>query len=171
MNVKKRILICTSILFAGLLFIVIFAGHNQKIVGYDGLIEKAREEISVYGADSIDLMIAGESVIDDRHLFWFVSGNEYQAHRYFPIEFVELDSDEYKFVKKYSSIERGTDIFVLMWDYGYSLIVNNPKCQSISISGSMGEENIPVEKTPFVYYYKGMPSEYSFLDKDGNTLN
>lgn len=164
---KIKSLICVSVI---LLFIL--TGCNQKIVGSDGLIEKAREEINVSDADTIELTIAGESIIEDRHLFWFISGNQYQAHRYIPIEFVSLGDDEYRFVKEYQPVERAADIFVLMWDYGYSVVVNNPECNSIIIADSLGKPHtVTVDKLPFVYYYKGMPSEYSFFDKDGNTLD
>lgn len=149
----------------------ILAGCTPKIVGNDGIIEKAREEINISDVDTIELTIAGESIIEDRHLFWFISGNQYQAHRYTPIEFVLLGDDEYKFVKKYQPVKRAADIFVLMWDYGYSIVVDNPKCNSIIIKNSLGKpQTVTIDKLPFVYYYKGMPSEYSFLDKDGNTL-
>lgn len=142
----------------------------SKIVGNEGLIAKARKEINIANADSIELVIAGASVIENQHLFWFVSGNEYQAHRYFPMEFTALDDNEYKFVKEYSAVERGPDIFVVIWGNGYSFIVNNPECQSIRILGYTGEEQIPVEEIPFVYYYNGIPGAYTFLDKNGNEI-
>jgi len=40
------------------------AACSNTVIGNDGLIEKAREEISVSGAETIDIMIAG-SVADE----------------------------------------------------------------------------------------------------------
>ena len=163
---KAKSFICVLVIL-----LLILSGCSPKIVGNDGLIKKAREEINVADADTIELTIAGESVIEDRHLFWFISGNQYQAHRYVPMEFVLLGADEYKFVQAYHSVERGTDIYVHMWDRGYSFLVNNPKCNSIIITDSMGNsQTVTIDKLPFVYYCQGFPSEYSFLDKDGKEL-
>lgn len=166
-DLKIKSIICVLVIL-----LLILVGCAPKIVGNDGLIEKAREEINVSDSDTIELTIAGESVIEDRHLFWFISGNQYQSHRYVPIEFVSLGDDEYKFVKEYQPVERAADIFVLMWDYGYSILVNNPECNSIIITDSLGKSQaVTIDILPFVHYYKGIPSEYFFLDKDGKALN
>ena len=165
-DLRIKGILCTLVIL-----LLILTGCTPKIVGDDGLIAKAREEINIADADTIELTIAGESVIEDRYLIWFISGNQYQAHRYVPMEFVSLGNDEYKFVKRYYSIERAADIFVYMWDNSYSFLVNNPECDSISITDAIGNsQTVAVDKLPFVYYYKGTPSEYHFLDKDGKEL-
>ena len=100
-----------------------------------------------------------------------MSGNSNQAHSYFPIEFLEVEANTYTFEKKYLAIKRGEDIYVLIWDYGYSFCVNNPKCKEILITDSEGEvQKIAVNEVPFVCYYKGTPSKYIFIDSDGNEL-
>ena len=152
--------------------ICVYAVQSSKIIGEDGLIAKARKEIkNLAEVETIDMTIAGKSTIENnKHLFWIITGNEYQMHRYIPIEFTEIEKDRYKFVHKYSALERGQDICVLMWHDGYSFIVNNPNCKSISILGYAGETQVTVDQIPFVYYYPGLPSEYSFFDEDGNMI-
>ncbi len=168
---KKKILIFITVLLIVSSFIAIFTIRSSKIVGDEGLIAKARKEINLAEIDTIEIVIAGKSTINRTdHLFWFITGNEYQKHSYFPIEFTEIGSNEYKFVHRYKAIERGQDIYVQMWHDGYSFIVNNPNCKRISISGYAGETEVTVDQIPFVYYYPGLPSEYSFFDEDGNMI-
>lgn len=170
---KKRMIVCVAALLIISSFVAVFTIHSSKIVGDEGLIAKARKEIdNLADIDTIDIVIAGKSTTNrNNHLFWFITGNEYQMHRYIPMEFTELENSEYKFVHKHSALKRGQDIYVLMWHDGYSFIVNNPNCKSIRILGYAGETQVAVEQIPFVYYYPGLPSEYSFLDEDGNTLH
>ena len=54
--------------------------------GTDDLIEKAREIIPVADAENIEIAYAGLIGDDEDALIWFVSGNEYQAHNYLPME-------------------------------------------------------------------------------------
>ena len=166
---KKRILICVVVLSVMLCFISVFVVQSSKIAGYEGLIAKARKEINnLAEVETIEMNIAGKSTVDgNRHLFWIVTGNEYQMHRYYPMEVIELDSGEYKFVKLYNGgHERGQDIFFEYFGSGYSFVINNPKCKSIVI----GDTAIPVTEIPFVYYYPFTPNEYYFLDAEGNEL-
>ena len=90
---KKRILICVSVLLAIVCLVGVFAVQSAKIVGEDGLIAKARKEITnLAEVETIEMNIAGKSTVDgNRHLFWIVTGNEYQMHRYYPMEVIELD--------------------------------------------------------------------------------
>lgn len=149
----------------------ILSGCGKKYIGEEGLLTKAREEIPVANADTIDLVIAGKSKVNDEQLFWFVSGNEWQAHEYTPIQFTVAGKEEYKFVKTYVPIERGTDIVCLLWNDGYSFLVNNPDCANIQIEKQKGVfENVSVESIPFVYYYDEIPLSYRFLDVNGNDL-
>lgn len=169
---KKRILIGVSVALAALCFTIAFVARPSKTAGYDGLIAKARREIkNIAEIDAVEIAIAGRSTVNRKnHLFWFITGNEYQMHRYIPMEFTEPEEDEYKFVHKYKGLQRGQDIFVQEWKGGYSFIVNNPKCKSISIWGYKGETQVAVCEIPFVYYYPLLPEEYAFYDKDGNQL-
>ncbi len=166
---KKRILICVSVILAIVCLVGVFAAQSSKIVGEDGVIEKARKEIkNLAEVETIEMTIAGKSTIDDRRLFWIITGNEYQMHWYYPMEVIEIESGKYKFVKMYNGgHERGQDIFFEYFGSGYSFVINNPKCKSIVI----GETIVPVTEIPFVYYCPFTPNEYCFLDADGNELN
>lgn len=167
---KKRILICISFLLVVICLIGVYVAQSSKIVGEEGLIAKARKEITnLADVETIEMTIAGKSTIDNnRHLFWIITGNEYQMHRYYPLEVIEVENGEYKFVRLHNrGTQRGQDIFFEYFGSGYSFVVNNPKCKSIVI----GETVVPVTEIPFVYYYPFTPNEYYFLDADGNKLN
>ncbi|MBQ4061279.1 MAG: hypothetical protein IJD14_00300 [Christensenellaceae bacterium] len=141
----------------------------SKIEGHEGLIAKARKEINdLAEAETIEMAVAGRSTIgNNRHLYWIITGNEYQMHRYYPMEVTETESGEYEFVKLYNGgHERGQDIFFEYFGSGYSFIVNNPKCKSIVID----ETTVPVTEIPFVYYHPIFPNKYYFLDEYGNEL-
>jgi len=166
---KKRTLIC--VLSAVLCLIAVIAVRSSKITGYDGLIAKARKEIKLAEADTIEMTIAGKSTINrNTHLFWFITGNAYQMNRCHPMEFIELENDEYRFVKTYNPIPRGQDIYVLLWHDGYSFCVNNPKCKTIRIDDYAGVKEIAVTECPFVYYNALLPREYTFLDENGEEV-
>lgn len=163
----KKIL---SLLFT-VLFLFTLSGCCETIKGDDGLIKKAREEIAISDADTAVISIAGCSAVESNKLFWFISGNDYQAHTYTPIEFSINDTDEYRFIKTYKPIERGQDIAALLWNDGYSFVINNASCRYIRITDSSGDvKDIAVESIPFVYYSEEIPSEYYFLDADKNIL-
>lgn len=167
---KKRILICVFVLLAAVCIVGVYAVQSAKIVGEEGLIAKARKEIkNLAEAETLEMTVAGKSTIDNnRHLFWIITGNEYQMHSYYPLEVIEVENEKYKFVKLYNGgHERGQDIFFEYFGSGYSFVINNPKCKSIVI----GDTTVPVTETPFVYYYPFAPNEYYFLDEDGNELN
>ena len=148
----------------------VFVVQSSRIIGEDGLIEKARKEIkNLADVETIEMTIAGKSTINqNRLLFWIITGNEYQMHRYYPLEVIEDKNGKYKFVKLHNGgCERGQDIFFEYFGSGYSLVINNPKCKSIEIDKTI----VPVTEIPFVNYYPFAPSEYSFLDADGSELN
>ena len=166
---KKRILICGAVLLVVACLIGVYAVRSSKITGEAGLIAKARKEIKYLAeVETIEMTIAGKSTIENnKHLFWIITGNEYQMHRYYPLEVIEVDSEEYKFIRLHHSVvERGQDIFFARFGGGYSFIINNPKCKSIML----GETIVPVTELPFVYYCRFVPNEYYFLDADGNIL-
>lgn len=163
---KKFVAFCYA-----LVCVFVLSGCSDRITGDEGLVNKAREEISVSEAETVELIIAGNTTIDGSCLYWFVSGNQNQAHVYMPIEFMITGTDEYEFVKTYKPIERVADISALMWNDGYSFVINNENCCQISITTSSGSiEEITVESVPFVYYYDDIPDDYCFMDSDGNIL-
>lgn len=55
-------------------------------------------------------------------------------------------------------------------------MVNNPNCRTIKIIGNVGgienttEVVIEKEAYPYLYYYRLLPTEYIFLDVEGNEL-
>jgi hypothetical protein len=157
-----------------LLLIAFFAlsACGKTLKGTDALIEKAREEIPISDADTIEMQYAGLSGKEDKVLLWFISGNEYQAHYYLPMECSVAGTDEYTFEKTYKPMIRAADIAVLQWMNGYAFLVNNPKCSVIKITDAAGthEEIIEENSYPYVFYYEQIPTEYAFLDEAGNEI-
>ena len=149
------------------------AGCTKTYKGTDGLIEKAREEIPISDADTMDIQYGGMSVIDDKALVWFISGNQYQAHSYLPMEVKIKGEAEYAYVRTYRPTSDFMDTAVLNWNRGYAFIVNNPNCVSVKITDEAGthEEMIGKDAYPYVFYCLSVPSEYIFVDADGNELN
>ena len=159
-------------LFNLVIIICLFAslcGCQKTLKGTDELIEKVREEMPL--ADT-DITYAGLCAKDDLALIWFVSGNEYQAHYYLPMECNIVGKNEYTFERVYNPMDRGEDIAVLQWKCGYAFLVNNPKCKTIRISDNTGIHDIPIEKDayPFIVYHELLPNAYEFLDENGNIL-
>ena len=169
---KRKTKILLAVLSAALVVFAVFCVQTSKIIGEEGLIAMARQEIkNLADIETIEIKIAGKSSIgSESHLFWFITGNEHQMHRYVPMEFTELGDNEYEFVRKYSAFERGQDIFAVLWHHSYSFVVNNPDCKSISVWGQRGETKVAVDEIPFVYHYPGLPGEYKFFDKEGNEI-
>ena len=166
---KKKILILLVVVIA-LICLAIYAVQSSRIIGYDGLIAKARKEIkNLAQVETIEMVVAGKSTRDtNHHLFWIITGNEYQAHSYYPMEVIEQEAGVYKLVHMHNGgHQRGQDIYFEFFGMGYSFLINNPNCKSLVI----GETVIPVTEIPFVYYCPYAPNEYYFLDAAGNELN
>ena len=166
---KILLIILSFVLIAGL------CACNRTVTGYDGLIGKAREEINMADADTIEITIAGTTDTGRRSLVWFITGDQYQAHEYFPMEFeiAKNDNSKFKFVKAYKALDRGTDIAVLQWNNGYCFLINNENCKTLKISEADGStESIEVSKYPYWDYYESAQSnfEYQFLDENGNEI-
>lgn len=153
--------------------IPLFLSGNRTYKGTNSLIEIVREVIPVSEADTIDISFAGLCGKDDKALLWFVSGNEYQSHYYLPMECTVVGADEYKYERIYKPIERGADIVALEWLRGYAFLINDPNCAAVHIEGEVGtcDENIEKDSYPYVFYYDGLPSDYRFLDADGNEIS
>ena len=136
------------------------------------MIEKAREEIPVSDADTIEMQYAGLCGNDDTVLIWFISGNEYQKHYYLPMECNVVGKDEYTFVRTFKPMERGEDIVVLQWKSGYCFLINNTDCSTVEITDNSGTREIDIEKDtyPYIVFNELVPTEYLFLDADGNEL-
>lgn len=153
-------------------FLLFLAGYRETMDGTDALIQKAKEEIPIADAENMDVQYAGLCEKDDSALIWFISGNKYQAHYYLPMECTVIGKDKFKFVRTYKPIERGMDIVVLQWNRGYSFLVNNPDCTTIKITDNTETYDITLGKDayPYVTYLDFIPSEYQFLDTEGNEL-
>lgn len=157
---------------AAVMIVLSFAACDKTLKGTDALIETAREHIPVADAENIDIKYAGLCARDDSALIWLVSGNEYQAHYYLPMECTVVGDNEYTFERVCKPLERGQDIAVLMWKGGYAFVINNPKCKSVRITDNSGTHEQKIEKDayPYVFYNSLIPSEYEFLDENGNVL-
>lgn len=77
--------------------VLMLSACGQTLHGTDDLIEQAREVIPISDAESIDIQYAGMCGKDDDALIWFVSGNEYQAHYYLPMECAVVGQNEYTY--------------------------------------------------------------------------
>lgn len=162
------------IFIISIISVLLLCSCTKTYVGHDGLIEKAREEILLSNIEDTEIVIAGSIDMKNRSLVWFVTGNEYQAHTYFPMEFEvsEKDSSRFTFVKAYKAYERGQDIWVYPWN-GYTFLVNNPECEKILLDfGDGTSEEIMIEAAmlPKVYYTEKEPKEYTFIDADGKEI-
>ena len=144
------------------------SGCTKTYKGTDELIEKAREEIPVSDADTIDMQYGGMCTVDDTALVWFISGNQYQTHYYLPME-VEIKGEaEYAYVRTYKPMSPFMDIAVLNWNRVYAFIVNNPGQQH---RFEVRHRRYGSRAYPYVFYCSSVPSEYVFIDAEGNELN
>lgn len=168
MNKIKVILMAITLLLS-------FAGCKSTLTAPDGLIAKAREEIPVADADTIDIKIVGSVEKEDGNtLIWLMSGNEYQAHYYLPMECILKGHDEYEYVRVGTPLERGTDIVAYEWQGGYAFLINNESCKGIQITDSTGLHLVEISDDsvyPFLFYQETIPSKYIFIDASGNELN
>lgn len=153
---------------------LLLCGCTKQYHGINELTAKARKELPISDAATTDLQYAGMCTADDKALVWFISGNEYQAHYYLPMEVKITGTDQYSFVQTYKPIlDEAQDIAVLNWNRGYAFVINNPDCASVKITDENGthEETIDPESYPYVFYEPTLSSEYRFLDSSGNELN
>lgn len=155
-----------------LLLCCFLAGCTKTYYGTEELIEKARDELPIADADTIELSYAGQCIKEDMALLWFISGDAYQAHYYLPLSFHIVGNDAYTFHHTYKPMDRAMDIAVLHWNGGCSFLINNPECATVRITDNAGTHEIPIEKgtCPYVFYRDLTPSEYVFLDRNGNEI-
>ena len=150
-------------------------GCSKTYDSTDALMEKVRQEIPLAEADTVEIRYAGMTAEDDAALLWYISGSEYQAHTYFPIECEIIGESEYKFVRSFAIVmeDRCGDVGILQWRRGYSFCINNPDCKTVRLTDDTGAhvEMIEIDSYPYVFYTRGLPSEYVFLDADGNELS
>jgi len=162
-----------SVLCAAVFVLCFTAGCAKVFHGTDALMEKAREENEISNAEETQIQYAGLCGKDDFVLMWFISGNEYQAHYYLPMECEAVGQNAYVFQRTYKPMERVADIAQVQWKGGYCFVVNNPACRKMRLTDDNGKATeVSIEKGayPFVYYYERVPREYAFLDEAGNEL-
>lgn len=165
----KRIL---SIVIA-CLFCFSLAACTKTYKGIDELMEKAREEIPISDSDTIDMQYAGMCEADGKAIVWFLSGNEYQSHYYLSME-VEIKNNgaEYAFVRTYKPMmDRTGDI--ASWNQGYAFLINDPEVKTVQATlqnGEVVEEAVQEGTVPYTFYVPFIPSEYVFLDTEGNEV-
>ena len=152
------------------LLLCLLASCSSTLKGTDALMEKARQELAVSDAETIELQYAGQCESGDAVLMWFISGNAYQAHSYLPMECQVTGPEEYRFVRTYRPMEPGRDIAALDWKDGYCFVVNAAQCTTIEIRDRTGTHKIAVTAYPFVYFHPCQPSRYRFLDATGEEL-
>lgn len=154
-------------------------GCAKVYEGTDELIEKAREEIPISEAATTDIQFAGGYVQNKKALFWFISGNEHQAHYYLPMEVEIKEENQFTFVRTYEPLDGSPkDIAVLLWNNSYVFLINNPACTAIRITDENGiyEEAIEAGTYPYSFScsskseFSPMSAKYVFLDADGNEL-
>lgn len=135
----------------------------------DELLDIARKHVSTSNSEIVK--IAGYLNVDDKYLYWFITGDDNQAHTYIPIEFLKKDDGKLEYIHTYKPIERISDIACLLWDDNYTFVVNNKECKYIRIINVTNNiQDIEVKEYPFVYLSYENISEYYFLDNDKNVL-
>ena len=152
------------------------AGCSAKIYkGTDELMEKARKEIPIADSDTIDMQYAGMCGVDNKAIAWFISGNEYQSHYYLPLEIeIKENRAEYIFVHTHKPmIDRANNVAIVNWNRGFAFLINNPEIATVQMTlqnGDMVEEIIQKGTIPYTFYVPFIPSEYVFIDVEGNEV-
>lgn len=170
---KKLVTAILSVIVLAAVGIALFLSlKDNTYTDISSLTEKARAEFPVADAENIGISYAGQIKKDDKVLLWFVSGNEYQSHYYLPMECTLVGENEYRFERTYKPMTRSSDIAVLEWNRTYVFAVNDPACKSVHIEGESGvvDENLKAKSYPYVFYYNGLPTEYEFLDSNGQKM-
>ena len=74
--------------------------------------EKARQEIPIAYADTIEMQYAGMCGEGNKAIAWYVSGDEYQDHYYLPMEIeIKGNGANYTFVHTYKPMtDRCADV-------------------------------------------------------------
>ena len=150
-------------------------GCAKTYHGTDELIEKARKEIPIVEADNTEIQYAGMCGEDNKAIAWFISGNEYQAHYYLPMEIeIKGNGANYTFVRTYKPMDdRARDVAILNWNSGYAFLINNPQIAKVQIvleNGEIIEESVKDGIIPYTFFVDTIPTEYAFLDSEGNEI-
>lgn len=154
-----------AFLLAGVLALSLCA-CGKTWTGEAGLVEKARQEIPLSDIENTDVAVAGMAKDGDKCLVWFVTGDAYQVHSYYPMEFTEKKPGEYQFEAAHEGYNCGTDKAAYPWNGGYSFLVNDPACTEVDLTMADGsEQSLSLEGVdlPAVLYVPETPAEYAFV--------
>ena len=151
------------------------AGCAKTYHGTDELMEKARKEIPISEADTVDMQYAGMCGEGNKAIAWFISGNEYQAHYYLPMEIeIKGNGSDYTFVRTYKPItDRCSDVAIVNRNGEYVFLINNPEVAEVQMTlenGEIIEEAVHKNSIPYIFSVPLIPAEYVFLDADGNIV-
>ncbi len=149
---------------------IVLAGCGKKIANTeDEMLEIIIKELDL----DIDINLIDIIDLNDRVLVCYMTGDEYQVHTYGYAEF-KKDNNRYEFLNTHSTIERGVDLRSAQYLKSYFFIINNEKCQYLSIRIQDGREKmIKVDKIPFIYFFEDALNdnfEYLFLDENRDVL-
>ena len=153
----------------------LFGCSTNTYRGTDALMEKARQELPLADAGTIDLIYAGLCGTEDTAIAWFIAGNAHQARYYLPLE-VEIKPGraEYVYLHTHKPLtDRAQDTAVVILSQGYAFLIHNPAITSVKMTmpgGELYEEAIPGDAIPYAFYVPFAPEEYSFLDAQGNVV-
>lgn len=145
-----------------------FAGCKSEPMDFEGTAKEYILDKKVM--EGTEIFTLDEREYKGKHLLVLMTGNEYQAHRYF---FAECEEGVFgpKIVHVSEFLNRGTDLRAHLWHNEYIFVVNNEKCKALKLISEIGKETyVEVEEIPFVYYYGKMPSVYEFLDAEGEEV-
>ena len=172
---KKCVL---SLIVACLIFAV--SGCGQTADSTEEMLRIIAEEEGI--SDELEIQTIGTVDLGQIILVCVMTGNENQGHQYFAAEF-QQEEDRCVFVKSYEPIERGMDMYSLMWADGYAFIGKNENSRSLQIlfpNGEQADELVSIDQVPFVYYLAlseadGVENDYSFeyyfLNENGEPIS
>ena len=166
-------LLCTVLILTFLIGLSACSPNPYR--GTDALLQKARQELPLADAKTIDLTYAGMCGAGDTAIAWFIAGNAYQARYYLPLEVeVKPGRAEYVYLHTHKPLtDRAQDVAIVILSQGYAFLIHNPAITSVKMTmpgGEIYEETIPTDDLPYAFFVPFAPEEYSFLDAQGNVV-
>ena len=166
-------LLCTVLILTFLICLSACSPNTYR--GTDALLQKARQELPLADAETIDLTYAGMCGAGDTAIAWFIAGNAHQSRYYLPLEVeVKPGRAEYVYLHTHKPLtDRAQDTAIAITGQGYAFLINDPAIASVRMTlqtGEMIEEIIPGKAIPYSFYVPSAPVEYLFLDAQGNIV-
>ena len=173
---KKRLFLLS-------LCLLLLCGCSATAATTEEMVELARDKIPVSDAENIQMQAAGRIDTENNTLLILRTGNEWQAHAYYPVTF-EKRGGAYVLTHVAKAMpQAGADgCYGCLWGDGYVLLTDSAACRAIRITYASGEEHtLRVTSLPFSHYdtraFTDMDGDgqaetrYAFLDADGHQLN